>query len=104
MKISLRGEGVTGEKMWEAEVTSQGVKIRYGSVGKKPRTQVVPIAACKNRNATDEAVKRAEAKRKEGYWDVDPEDNKDPQNAVQETRSKALKKEGLGSIKVNNWF
>jgi predicted DNA-binding WGR domain protein len=104
MKISLRNESVTGEKMWEAEVTPQGVRIRYGAVGKKPRTQLVPLAACKNRNATDEAVKRAEAKRKDGYWDVDPRDNTDPQTAVASTRSDVVKKDDLGSIKKNTWF
>jgi len=104
MKISLRAEGLTGEKMWEAEVTPQGVSIRHGSVGKKPKSQLVPLAACKNRNATDEAVKRAEAKRKSGYWDVDPEDNADPKNAVSAKPSKSKDKADLGSIKVNNWF
>lgn len=104
MKISLRAAGVAGEKMWEVEVTPQGVRIQYGSVGKNPKTQIVPIAACKNRNATDEAVKRAEAKRRDGYWEVDPADNADPKKAVPETRSESLKKGGLSSIKVNTWF
>lgn len=104
MKISLQANGVAGLKNWEAEVTATGVTIRYGSDGKKPRTQTIPLSACVNNSATEEALKRADAKRKEGYWDVDPGHlaSSPPQ---QPGKPQSTSLDGwLDSAKSNEWF
>lgn len=99
MKISLQSDGVAGPKMWEAEATPAGVTIRYGTVGRKPRTQTIPLTACMNGSATDEILKRAETKRKEGYWDYEP--------GIEPDLSKAQPVANPGrldSLKSNDWF
>jgi predicted DNA-binding WGR domain protein len=100
MKISLQANGVAGPKMWEVEVTPSGVTIRYGSVGKKPRTQSIPLSACENGSATDEALKRAQAKRDEGYWDVEPGQTAD--STTQSSQPQPGNR--LDSFKSNDWF
>jgi len=99
MKISLLAQGRAGAKAWEVEATSSGVTIRYGSIGKKLRTQTIPLSACENGNAMDEALKRAEAKRNEGYEDVDT-----GQPASTPAQPQQTGPARLDSIKVNNWF
>ncbi len=99
MKISLIAQGRSGAKAWEVEATSSGVTIRYGSIGRKLRTQTIPLSACENGNAMDEALKRAEAKRNEGYEDVDR-----GQPATSPAQPQQAGPARLDSIKVNNWF
>lgn len=101
MIISLQNKGLTGLKMWEATVTSSGVAISFGSVGKKPRTQTIPLSACQNLNAAEEAHKRADAKRKEGYWDVLPTG---ATGTFPEAKQSPSAPSGLHSIKTNEWF
>lgn len=100
MLISLRNNGATGEKMWEAEVTPKGVTIRFGKVGKKPRTQSIPLSACVNQNAVDEALSRAGRKRNEGYWDIDPVIPKPNRNE----QAKPPTEVSLGVIAPREWF
>jgi len=101
MKISLQNNGVAGLKMWEATVTPAGITIAFGSVGKKPRTQTIPLSACENGDAEAEARKRAEAKRKEGYWDVaatsDPSASPSSQPAGRPANT-------LDAFEKNEWF
>lgn len=103
MKISLRAKGATGAKVWIAETTSQGVLISYGTLGRRLRTQTIPLFACQNGSAEDEALSRASAKRLKGY-----EDNPDDVDTGKLTASTKPKSRptllGLGDIKVNNWF
>jgi predicted DNA-binding WGR domain protein len=105
MKITLHNNGAAGLKMWEAEVTSQGVTIRYGSVGKNPRTQQIPLSACQNKSAMDEAIKRANAKRKEGYWDVAQSNTTSaPPKIPTNPKSASVAMDALDSFQSNEWF
>ncbi|NLC22084.1 MAG: WGR domain-containing protein [Halomonadaceae bacterium] len=104
MKITLHNNGTAGLKMWEAEVSSQSVTIRYGTVGKKPRTQIIPLAACINNSAMEEAIKRANAKRKKGYWDVEQQSATTPPRIPTEPKSVTVATGALGSHQSNEWF
>lgn len=103
MRISLKAQGSNGEKVWIAQTNPLGVLISYGSAGTRLRTQTIPLNACVNGSAVEEALKRANLKRRKGYEDnrddVQPESFATPKKPV--TRSTP---HGLGDIKVNEWF
>lgn len=109
MIVSLRSDGAAGEKMWQAESSGAGVTIKFGSVGKKPRTQLIPLSKCSNQSSEEELLKRADQKRSSGFWDVDPdmsltEDQSTVTPQQADTANNAKSAYGMDGVKPLEWF
>lgn len=109
MIVSLRSAGAAGEKMWQAESTDSGVVIKFGSVGKKPRSQHIPLSKCTNRSPEEELLKKAEQKRSSGFWDVEPDMSitvgQDAEiRQPKATANNASSAFGMAGVKPHEWF
>jgi predicted DNA-binding WGR domain protein len=70
-RVHLRDQGTNGPKDWIATVSADGkLFIRYGTVGKTPKTQQIAPKNWSKSSAEAELQHRAELKRKEGYQEV----------------------------------
>lgn len=108
MRILLNDYGANNTiKMWEVTAHTDGITIYYGTVGKKPRTQTIPLSSCLNGSPDAEAETRAFKKKQSGYWVVH-EDGPLPSKPIPETakkkpvRSRNLA-DSLASLE-NAWF
>lgn len=94
----LSGPGLAGETIvWEAEASPDGLLIKKGREGKKPRTQRIPVKQCLEGEPGRELAKRRADLLAKGYTDLEP-----PVESEHERRLRKV--EGYYTESPPDWF